>query len=288
MTNALLVLGLVWGAIGQTPVAHVNDVVITTADVQLKLKLSGVTGEVTSEVRAATVASLVEGALVEQFLKRRKTEANPRQLAVAVAAAKKALTEAGIKKVYEKLLARHLALPLAWRKYVHRVVTARQIQQYYKAHKQQLDGTRLRVSQIFLKFENGEGENKAPRTSGHLKTIRQRIGAKEFAFAEAARQFSQAPSAEAGGDVGWIDPRGDLPQSVARAAFALEADEVSEVVLSPFGAHLVRVTEVDPGNLSLEDARPRILTELSRQLWNETVAAQKENAEIRILSDEGQ
>lgn len=288
MTTSLLAVGLCLGITGQTPLARVDTAVITTADVRLQLELSGIKGEASDKVRAATVKSLVERALIAQFLNQHKTEADPQQLAVAVSTAQKALTEAGIKEIDEKRLARHLALPLAWRKYVYRVVTSQQIQQYFKAHQNQLDGTRLRLSQIFLKYDQGEDENKAPRTTEHLKSIRQQILAKEISFPEAARQFSNSPSAKSGGDLGWVDPRGDLPQSVAGAAFALKDGELSKIVLSPFGAHLVSVTEVDPGHVSLEDARPRILTELSHQLWNKTVAAQKATAEIHILSEKRQ
>ncbi|HEX6984748.1 MAG TPA: peptidylprolyl isomerase, partial [Planctomycetaceae bacterium] len=130
--------------------------------------------------------------------------------------------------------------------------------------------------------EPGESPEKAPTTAGRLDAIRRRIVSGETTFAEAAKAHSQAPTAVGGGDVGWIGPRGDLPSAVTRAAYALEPGAVSEVVLSPFGAHLVTVTEVEPGDLSLEDARPAILDELSEALWAETVAAERKIAKIVV------
>ncbi|MBM4395431.1 MAG: peptidylprolyl isomerase [Deltaproteobacteria bacterium] len=82
-------------------------------------------------------------------------------------------------------------------------------------------------------------------------------------FEDVAREFGQDGSAERGGDVGWFG-RGRLQPSLEEAAFALPDGEVSPVVQSSAGFHVLRVTErrrvalKDP-----EEARARVRFELS-------------------------
>jgi cyclophilin family peptidyl-prolyl cis-trans isomerase len=62
------------------------------------------------------------------------------------------------------------------------------------------------------------------------------------AFADAAKQFSDDPSTgEHGGDVGEIS-KGDTDAAFEQAAFALKPGEVSAVVETPYGFHLIRRT----------------------------------------------
>jgi hypothetical protein len=75
-----------------------------------------------------------------------------------------------------------------------------------------------------------------------LEQLRTRIvgGA---SFEEMARQFSQDPgSARSGGDLGFF-ARGDMVQPFEDAVMALEPGEVSAVVETPMGLHLIRVEE---------------------------------------------
>jgi parvulin-like peptidyl-prolyl isomerase len=180
----------------------------------------------------------------------------------------------------EKRVQDEVALTLAWNQHATRTIADAQIREYWKAHERRLDGTRLRVSQIVLKYEPGESPKSAPKTTAKLKLIRDRIVSGKKSFADAARDVSQSPSAEQGGDVGVIGPRGDLPEAVSQAAYKLGKGDVSDIVLSPFGAHLVTVTALEPGDLSLEDARPAIFKELAEKLWRDTVASERKMAKI--------
>ena len=71
-----------------------------------------------------------------------------------------------------------------------------------------------------------------------------------------------------------------MPAAFADAAFELKDGEISSPFRTQFGVHLVTVTGRKPGDLSLEDARDRVLARLSDELWRETVAAERKQAAI--------
>ena len=73
-----------------------------------------------------------------------------------------------------------------------------------------------------------------------LADIRERVLAGSASFEEMARQYSSDGSAGRGGDLGWLYP-GDTVPEFERAMNALEPGEISEVVRTPFGLHLVQV-----------------------------------------------
>ncbi|MGI4721491.1 MAG: peptidylprolyl isomerase [Janthinobacterium lividum] len=76
-----------------------------------------------------------------------------------------------------------------------------------------------------------------------LAELKQKIVSKSATFEDLARQFSQEPnSAAKGGDLGWLAP-GDAGPEFDQALSSLKPGEVSDVIESPFGFHLIRVTE---------------------------------------------
>jgi peptidyl-prolyl cis-trans isomerase C len=80
-----------------------------------------------------------------------------------------------------------------------------------------------------------------------LSGIRRRIEKGE-SFAGLAKEFSDCPSGEAGGDLGFFS-RGDMVEEFEDAAFKLEKGELSGIVESEFGFHLILLTEREAGSL---------------------------------------
>jgi peptidyl-prolyl cis-trans isomerase SurA len=86
-----------------------------------------------------------------------------------------------------------------------------------------------------------------------LEVVRERI-VNGLDFAEQARLLSQDGSAAKGGDLGWLNP-GDTVPEFERAMDALKPGELSPVVQSPFGMHLIQLVERRERDVSAERQR---------------------------------
>ncbi|MFC5512406.1 peptidylprolyl isomerase [Massilia jejuensis] len=85
----------------------------------------------------------------------------------------------------------------------------------------------------------------AAQAKAKLAELRARIQSKSATFEELARQNGQDSTAAKGGDLGWLAPEDleAMPPQFVTAMNALKPGEVSDVVESPFGFHLIEVLE---------------------------------------------
>ena len=107
-----------------------------------------------------------------------------------------------------------------------------------------------RARHILVRINEVVSESEARRK---LENVRERI-VNGVDFAEQARLYSQDGSAAKGGDLGWLSP-GDTVPDFERAMDALKANELSPVVQSPFGMHLIQVQERRERDVSVERQR---------------------------------
>lgn len=121
-----------------------------------------------------------------------------------------------------------------------------EVKAYYEAHKDEyVTPLRLRVSHILVD------------TQEQAKEILQKL--KEGAdFAQLAKQYSKDPSKERGGDIGYFS-RGQLIPEFEDACFGLEVGEISDVVKTQFGYHIIKLTE-------RIESRARELSEVTKDI----------------------
>ena len=123
------------------------------------------------------------------------------------------------------------------------------------------------ASHIIVRAEPDASDEAKQEAREKIEAIRQEIvdGAD---FAEVAREKSEGPSAPSGGSLGTFT-RGQMVAPFEDAAFSLEPGELSEIVLTDFGYHIILVEEKQSGEIQpLDEVSDRIreyLTRLSEQ-----------------------
>jgi len=84
-------------------------------------------------------------------------------------------------------------------------------------------------------------------------------------FAELAKEYSEGPSAPQGGDLGFFG-KGAMVEKFDNAVFAMKPGEISDVVETVFGYHIIKLEEVKPAvTRSLDEVRDEIVAELKQK-----------------------
>jgi peptidyl-prolyl cis-trans isomerase SurA len=111
--------------------------------------------------------------------------------------------------------------------------------------------TQTHVRLILMKPTPTMTETEVKRKLAELK---EKIDNKAATFEDLARQYSQDSSASKGGDLGWLAPGDNLPE-IEAVMNQLKPGEISGVVQSPFGFHLIQVVERKTEDVSKEKER---------------------------------
>ena len=125
-----------------------------------------------------------------------------------------------------------------------------------------------RARHILLRTGNDLSETAA---RSRLLTYKQRVQAGGD-FADLARQFSQDGSAAAGGDLGWASPGQFVPEFEEVLAL-LQPGQISDPLISRFGAHLIQVLERREVPLSVREQREMVRTQLREKKIEELYSA---------------
>ncbi len=130
--------------------------------------------------------------------------------------------------------------------------TEQEVADYYSAHSEDYDAPPQVLAQhILVKTEGLDAADKVEALD-KIKAIRARIvaagdpGEVGQAFSKEAMEHSDCPSGREGGSLGWFGPGMMVPE-FDHAAFAMKCGEVSEVIETQFGYHIILKTDEKPG-----------------------------------------
>ena len=147
------------------------------------------------------------------------------------------------------------------------VLNEQDLKSYYEQNLQRLSSKEeRRASHILITAAKDapEAEKKAARAKAEelLKAVK----AKPASFAEVARKNSQDPgSAVKGGDLDFFG-RGAMVKAFEDAAFSLKKADISDIVESEFGYHIIQLTDIKaPKAQSFESLRPSLEADLKKQ-----------------------
>jgi peptidyl-prolyl cis-trans isomerase C len=143
-----------------------------------------------------------------------------------------------------------LALELQWQAYVNQRAGQVDLKAYWEQNRDLFDGVLVRVSHMTIPMPPNADAKQLQAAVTRLQAIRQEVQ-RGLDFGEAMRRFSQTePGTKSCGDLGYFPPRKADTDPFIRTASNLKAGEVSDVVRTDFGVHLIKVTERKPGTPS--------------------------------------
>jgi len=126
-------------------------------------------------------------------------------------------------------------------------VTDEALRDYWRQHQDEFRAPEERkVRHILIAVPENADEETVARARARAEDVYKRLEEGE-AFDEIAREVSEDPgSKEQGGELGWISP-GLMPKTFEAVAFALDKGTVSKPVRTPFGFHVLQVTDIKSG-----------------------------------------
>ncbi len=155
-------------------------------------------------------------------------------------------------------------------------VAEKDLKDYYEQNRNRYTvAEERRASHILIKADKAAPEAEKAKARARAEELLAQVQKAPASFADVARKNSQDEgSASRGGDLDFF-PRGAMVKPFEQAAYALKPGEISKVVESDFGFHIIQLTAVRGGDTkSFDSVRAEIEAEVRKQL------AQKRYAEL--------
>ncbi len=267
------------------------------------------------QARTEIVNYLIDNALIDQYLAQQKIPVDPQAVDARLKEVKDDIQKKGQK--FETVLATlmltedemkaEIAADLRWDRFAGDHATDQNLRAFFAASTDLFDGSMVRCRHILLTPPAGDanaaaqaratllayrkqvddqaaaGLAKLPATADNLTREKERLRLTEEAFARIAGEKSACPSKKQGGDLGWFPRMGSMVEPFARAAFALKPCQMSDVVPTQFGYHLILVTDRRPGKETRFDDVKEEVKEVYCYRLRESMAGQlRQRAQIVV------
>ena len=142
------------------------------------------------------------------------------------------------------------------------MISDQEIGEYYNRHRDEYEGKEaVRIKQILLLIpKNADEETKAGIRNEAQQILNRAASGEPFDLL--AMKYSQGPEAQQGGDIGFIE-KGVIIPEVEKAAFSLPLEQISNVIESSLGFHIIKVIDKRGAGLKkIESVREEIKTKL--------------------------
>ena len=166
-------------------------------------------------------------------------------------------------------------------------VTEDEKKQEYEANKDKLNvPDEVKASHVLIKVGEKATPEEKQKAKEKIDALRARAMSGED-FAKLAKENSEDGSASNGGDLGYFK-QGDMVKPFEDAAFGLEKDQISPVVETQFGYHVIKVADKKAAHaLTYEevskDIEKFLMNKHKRDAVNKNTESLRKNAKIEIL-----
>ncbi len=277
---------------GDAVAAVVNGDRIMLSDLVARLNELGIDPENREQLVGNVLEGLIDNSLLVQFLSEQKLSVDLKALETEIARLRAEYEKEGQNLggtlasmgLNEQKLRLAVIAEMQWQKYQKSRVTDKDVADFFAKYREIFDGTEVRASHVLL--EVPADANAATRTAAKNKAVQvHKELAEGLDFKTAAMKYSACPSKEQGGDVAWFPRRGKMVEPFAKAAFGLKPGNISGIVESEFGYHLITVTGRKPGtrtNINDPELRGELMEQLGEQMKEEIASKLRKTARIEI------
>ena len=145
------------------------------------------------------------------------------------------------------------------------VISDQESEAFYKGHPEFFkQSEQVKASHILIKVAKDASDSDKAKAKAKIDAVQKKLQ-DGGDFATLAKEYSEGPSNEKGGDLGYFE-RGQMVKEFEDAAFALKPGEVSGVVETQFGYHLIKVTDKKPeSTVAYDEVKGRIVEYLKRE-----------------------
>ena len=268
--------------------------------------------------RKEILAHLIEYVLIDQYLNAIKISADPKEVESTLDELKKELAGMKPPKDYTRELAAMMLTEnefrdevikqMKWERFFKQQATDAELKKTFDSSPDVFDGTLVRARHILLnpgsdpaKQKEAEGllrgikkavEDEAakavaalqpPQATDPLVREQVRTSKTEEIFAAFAKDRSVCPSKKDGGDLNFFPRAGAMVEPFAKAAYSVKPYEMTDVVVTEFGYHLILVTARKQGTpKKFEQVKEDVRLLYDMRLKEAVIAQMKPNAKITI------
>jgi peptidyl-prolyl cis-trans isomerase C len=286
--------------------ARVNDETVTKADFDMlvrNIELNGggpIPAERRDEILRAALDQLITYTVLTQEAKARSITVNESEIEQSVGEMRKKFPT---QDEFQKALAsRGLSVDRLRNDTRNRMVISKMMdaqvsaavpasdaeaKEFYEKNPDEFtQGESVRASHILIRVDDSADEAAKKKARAQIDDLLKRAKGGED-FGALAKEHSQDGSAAMGGDLNYF-PRGQMVPAFDQAAFALKPGEMSEVVTTQFGYHVIKVTDYkEATTLPLEQVNEQLKQFLSdrkkQEIADQFINALKQKSKIEVL-----
>jgi len=276
--------------------ATVNGENISQQDVNQMLSRYGkqIPEEQIPAVTKQILDGLITQKLIMQFIRDSKIEVSQAEIEKELNKVREEIkSNPGLEgKALEQVLETHgssidnlesdIVISLSLEKYLGKDIDDKKIKAYFDENKAAYDGTEIRASHILVDTREMKTDAELAQALEKIKKIKAEVDSGKD-FAEVAKQYSDCPSKDKGGDLNFFKRKGQMVEPFAAAAFALKVGQVSDPVKTPFGYHIIKVTEIKNGTaVKFDDVKQNIKQNMMEEKAQVLIRQLLEKAKIDV------
>ncbi|WP_279265929.1 MULTISPECIES: peptidylprolyl isomerase [unclassified Romboutsia] len=167
-------------------------------------------------------------------------------------------------------------------------ITEDEMKTYYDENKEEFHTDEVEASHILIKTMDDQGNALSDKKKAEAKKKAEEVLEKLKSgeeFSALAKEYSQdAGTAENGGELGFF-AKGKMVKEFEDAAWKLNVGEISDIVETSYGYHIIKVTDKVDEQQPFEDVKDTIKTNLISEKYNEQVEKLKSDSKVEINKD---